>query len=272
MHEKERHRIILDCVQRQPVATVSQLVDLLGASEATIRRDIAQLHKEKKLRRIRGGAEAINPSSSVGLAGRPFSVNETLNVKKKRMIAKAATELCADGDSIIINGGTTTFQMTAYLRNRSLQVLTNSWPIAEYLFANTRNSITLPGGRLYREQNIILSPFREDVSRHFHASYMFLGATGIGPMGVMEADPQIVQAEEKLIHQAERIVVLADSSKFSKRSSLIVCPLNRIDTIITDDGINKASRKMLEDAGIKLLIPDSAELEDLEQKVEGGTL
>ncbi len=111
MHETERHRIILSAVQDRPVVTVADLCDLTGASEATIRRDIATLHMQKKLRRVRGGAEAITPPQFVGLAGRPFSVNETINIAQKQAIARAAVELCEDGEPIIINGGTTTFQM-----------------------------------------------------------------------------------------------------------------------------------------------------------------
>lgn len=76
MHETERHRIILSAVQDKPVVTVGELRGLTGASEATIRRDIASLHMKKKLRRVRGGAEAITPPQFVGLAGRPFAVNE----------------------------------------------------------------------------------------------------------------------------------------------------------------------------------------------------
>ena len=93
MHETERHRIILSAVQDRPVATVIDLVSLTGASEATVRRDIATLHVQKKLRRVRGGAEAIAPPQFVGLAGRPFSVNEGMNIAAKRAIARAAGDL-----------------------------------------------------------------------------------------------------------------------------------------------------------------------------------
>ena len=94
MHEKERHRIILSAVQDRPVVTVQELVALTDSSEATIRRDIAQLHVQKKLRRVRGGAESIHPPQFVGLAGRPFSVNETINIAQKRAIAQKAGNAC----------------------------------------------------------------------------------------------------------------------------------------------------------------------------------
>ncbi|PPB80880.1 DeoR family transcriptional regulator [Albidovulum inexpectatum] len=252
MHETERHRIILSAVQERPVATVVELCALTGASEATIRRDIATLHMQKKLRRVRGGAEALTPPQFVGLAGRPFSVNQTLRTRQKQAIARAAVEMCEDGEAIIINGGTTTFQMVHPLASRRLQIFTNSFPIAEHLLKHSKNTIMVPGGAIYREQNIILSPFDNDVTRNFYARRMFMGAQGIGPVGLMEADPLLIQAEQKLIGQADELVVLVDSSKFSQRSSLVLCPLERIGTIVTDEGIPDKAAAMIEAAGISL--------------------
>ena len=113
--------------------TVVDLCALTGASEATVRRDINTLDDQKRLRRVRGGAEAMTTAPFVGLAGRPFSVNETMNSAAKQAIAAAAVELCEDGEPVIINGGTTTFQMVHPLASRRMQVFTNSFPIAEHL-------------------------------------------------------------------------------------------------------------------------------------------
>ena len=254
MHEKERHRVILSAIQDRPVVTVIDLCSLTGASEATIRRDIATLHMQKKLRRVRGGAEAMTPQTFTGLAGRPFALNETINIAAKQAIARAAVALCEDGEPIIINGGTTTFQMVHPLASKRLQVFTNSFPIAEHLLKHSRNTIMLSGGAIYREQNIILSPFDNDVTRNFYARRMFMGAQGLGPLGLMEADPLLIQAEQKLIGQADELIVLVDSSKFANRSSLLLCPLNRIDTVITDDRITDRDAAMLEAADVTLIV------------------
>lgn len=254
MHERERHRIILSAVQEKPVVTVQEMVDLTESSEATIRRDIAALHLQKKLRRVRGGAEALAPPQVMGIAGRPFSVNETHQAPQKRAIAREAVGLCRDGEPIIINGGTTTFQMVHFLAQKRLQIFTNSFPIAEHLLKHSKNTVLLSGGTIYREQNIILSPFDNDVTRNFYAKRMFMGAQGLGPLGLMEADPLLIQAEQKLIDQAEELVVLVDSSKFRQRSSLILCRLSRITTVITDDGIEERDIAMLESAGVNLIV------------------
>jgi len=254
MHERERHHIILSAIQERPVVTVIELCELTGASEATVRRDISTLHMQKKLRRVRGGAEAITPPQFVGLAGRPFAVNQTININQKQAIAQAAVDLCEDGEPIIINGGTTTFQMVHPLASRRMQVFTNSFPIAEHLLHNSKNTVMLSGGTIYREQNIILSPFDNDVTRNFYARRMFMGAKGVGPIGVMEGDPLIIQAEQKLIDQADELVLLVDSQKFKERSSLVLCPLSRVSTVITDEGISDSAREMIENAGVTLVV------------------
>ena len=257
MHESERHRVIQSAVQDRAVVTVIDLCNLTGASEATIRRDISTLHMQQKVRRVRGGVEALNPPQFVGLAGRTFAVNETLRIKEKQAIAQAAVELCEDGEPIIINGGTTTFQMVHPLANRRCQVFTNSFPIADHLLKHSKNTVMVSGGAIYREQNIILSPFENDVTRNFYARRMFMGAQGIGPLGLMEADPLLIRAEEKLMGQADELIVLVDSTKFEQRSSLVLCSLDRVSTLITDEGISDKAAAMLDAADVKLIVAQS---------------
>ena len=193
MHETERHRVILAAVQSRPVATVVDLVEMTGTSEATIRRDIAALDEQGRLRRVRGGAEALNPPEQGALMGRPFAVNETINMAAKRAIAQAAASLCRDGEPIIINGGTTTYQMVHFLMDRRMSVFTNSFAIAEHLLHHSRNSVVIPGGTVYREQSVILSPFGGVVASHFYAKRMFIGCQALGRLGLMEADPMVIQ-------------------------------------------------------------------------------
>jgi DeoR family transcriptional regulator, ulaG and ulaABCDEF operon transcriptional repressor len=249
MHERERHRIILSAIQEKPVITVQDIAELTEASEATIRRDIASLHVQGKLRRVRGGAEAVHPPQLGNLAARPFRVSESVNIDKKRAIARAAVDRCEEGDSIIINGGTTTFQMVHFMSARRLQVMTNSFAIAEHLVKHSKCTVSVPGGAIYRDQSLILSPFDNDAIRNFYARRIFIGAQGINALGVMESDALVIQSEQKLV----RLIVMVDSSKFAKRSSLILCALDKVSTIITDDGISDEAAAMVTDAGVKLV-------------------
>lgn len=241
------------------MATMRELVELTGSSEATIRRDITRLDDDGKLRKRRGGAEAVGPRALPGLAGQTFAINQGVNIPRKRAIARAAVDLCQNGEAIIINGGTTTFQMVHFMSAMRLEVLTNSLPIAQHLLSQSQNIVTVPGGTLYREQNIILSPFQNDGSKHFRGSKFFMGAQGVSAAGIMEADKLVVQAEEKLINQADELILLVDSSKFERRTSLVLCPLVRASTVITDEGLKPAHRRMIEDAGLRLIVTRAEE-------------
>jgi DeoR family ulaG and ulaABCDEF operon transcriptional repressor len=256
MLERERDHLLLRLLRERRFVSVRDLTRLLGASEATVRRDLRRLAGAGRLRRVRGGAEAVGSEAAVAplsLAGQPpFRLDRSRNLPQKRAIARLAVELCEPGDSIIIDGGTTTYAMVEFLRDLELQVLTNSFPVAEYLIHHTHNRVLLPGGEVYREQRVVVSPFEDASIRSFGARWMFMGAQGISPLGLMQTDLLLVQAQKALFERAERLVVLADSSKFSQRGSLVLCPLERIDLLITDEGIDPEAVEMLRAAGVEV--------------------
>ncbi|HVY98354.1 MAG TPA: DeoR/GlpR family DNA-binding transcription regulator [Dongiaceae bacterium] len=252
MLQRQRHHMICEIVATQGVATVPDLMARLGASRATVARDIQMLSLAGRLRKVRGGAEAMHGAPA--LAEPNFDTNQLRNRALKRAIAREAAELCQPGESIIMDGGTTTFAMTEFIAGRDLQVLTNSFRIAEYLMKRGQTRVILPGGEIFREQGLILSPFDDDAIARFVATKIFIGAMAITQHGLMQTDPLLIRAEQKLIRQADTMVVLVDSSKFRSRGSLILCPLARINTIITDDGIDHGTHRMLTDAGINVII------------------
>ena len=254
MHERERWQLILDAVQDRAVVTVRELVERTGASPATLRRDLAKLEEMGQIRRVHGGVEALNFDDRPHLATRAFDVSQTLNVNSKRAIGRAAAELCLDSESIIINAGTTTFQMVDFLRDRKMQILTNSFPIAEALVSRSENRIIMPGGEIYREQGIVLSPFDGDATQHYTASKMFMSCFSFGPLGVIEGDALIARAEAKLLGRADKLIVLADSSKFETRGSMAVCPLSRVHTLITDDKAPEPVLDTVRRAGVKVVV------------------
>jgi len=254
MLEKERHNLILKLAEERSIVSVVDLLDLLGASEATIRRDINALAERGEVKRIRGGAEAVRPRHQPHLVGMPFAMNQDVSVPQKRAIARAAAALIAPGESIIINGGTTTYALVEFLENSDLDILTNSFPIAAKLLATSRNRITLPGGTIFREQNIVLSPFENDTVASFWGNKLFVGCYGLNRFGMMEADPLIVQAQTKLLKRCEHVIVMADSSKLRRKSAMIVAGLDRIQTIVTDDGARPEELEDFRTAGIKVIV------------------
>src|SRR5436305_9394699 len=215
VHERERWQIINTMLKQQPLVRIADVCRATGASEASVRRDFARLAELGSVTRVRGGLEAMpgsqtGPSDAPALATRSFEVSKTLNVAAKRAIARAAVALCSDGDAIIINGGTTTYQMGEFLRERRLKVLTNSYPLAETLIRDSKCRVALPGGEVYREQKLIVSPFEEDAIQHYSASRMFMSAISIGPLGLIEGDPFIALAQTQRLERADKLEVLGD--------------------------------------------------------------
>lgn len=261
MLEKQRHKLLLDILDEQQFASVGNLSEQLNASEATIRRDITKLSKQGQLRKIRGGAEAMKsadtpPVRRPHLSGSAFLASKEQRPGVKRLIAQEAVKMCHDGEFIIINGGSSTYMMKEFLANRHLNVLTNSFVLAQELAEESDNQITLPGGELYRKQGIILSAFENDTIQYYHANKMFMGTPGIGEFGIMESDPLLIQTEQKLKKQASQLIVLADSSKLGKRSNFILCPLSEVDVLITDSDANPDLIHHFKSQGIQVITVD----------------
>jgi DeoR family ulaG and ulaABCDEF operon transcriptional repressor len=258
MHERERWQVILTLVRARGLVRVRELVATTKASAATLRRDLVKLEHMGQVRRVHGGIEAISATDQPNLATRSFGISQTLNAARKRQVARAAAAMCADGESIIINAGSTTWFMAEFLRARRMQILTNSFPIAQELILNSNNRIVLPGGEVYREQGIILSPFDEDAIQHFTATRMFMSCHSITAMGIIEGDPLIARAEAKLLSRADKLVVIADSSKFEPRGSMAVCPLSRVQTLVTDTDAPQAIVDHIRDQGVEVILVSDA--------------
>ncbi len=256
MHERERWQIILTQVRKRGVMSVRDLMPETSASSATLRRDLTKLEELGQVRRVHGGVEAIEVAQQPHLATRSFGVSQTFNAARKRDVAKAAAAMCVTGESIIINAGSTTWAMVEFLRELRMQILTNSFPIAQELIATSQNRIILPGGEVYREQGIVLSPFDEDAIQHFTASKMFMSCYSITPMGIIEGDPLIARAEAKLLSRADKLVVIADSSKFESRGSMVVCQLSRVHTLVTDDAAPPQMIDHLRSLGVNVVIAE----------------
>ncbi|CAN7326058.1 DeoR/GlpR family DNA-binding transcription regulator [Pseudoduganella sp. LjRoot289] len=254
MVNHKRRKRLLKLLAEHNTATVPQLVEWLNASPATVRRDISWLAGRNLLTRTRGGATNLQQKKrGFPLTSETFQNNIQCYAERKRAIARYAAGMCTDGETIIINGGTTTFMMAEFLVDQHLKILTNSFLMAERLLVSSENEIILPGGKVYREQNVILSPFDNDITQHHYAAKMFMSVYGLSLLGLMEADPLLIQAEKRLISQAEELIVLADSSKFQKKAGLILCGLNRVSCVITDTHASDSAVQLMEQSGIRVV-------------------
>jgi len=258
MHAAEREQAILDLFKDRDFVSFSELDRRLEASQATLRRDLGRLEADGRIVRVRGGARLAQPAARSDdpshLQGVPFHENISLRRAEKEAIGKAAAALCTPGESIIIDGGSTTLQMCPYLAPLGLQVLTNSLHIVSALLPQPNTRISLPAGSVFREQNIVLSPFEDDGAVRYRASKMFLGAASIGRHGLMQTDVILVQAERRLLARADKTFVLVDSSKFDAPAGHAVCDLDEIDVVITDPGLKADDANILRKAGIEVII------------------
>jgi DeoR family transcriptional regulator, ulaG and ulaABCDEF operon transcriptional repressor len=258
MHAAERDKIILTLLEEHGFVSFQELSHRLDASPATLRRDLERLQSMGRLLRVRGGAQptSLDAPGGARLQGVPFHENINLNRAAKEAIGKAAARLCRPGDAVIIDGGSTTLQMCPHLEPLNLQVLTNSLHIVSALLQQPNTNVSIPGGVVFREQNIVLNPFEEVTPRSFHASRMFVGCAAVLRFGLMQSDIILVQAERKLLNLADEIVVLADSSKFRASAGHSLCELSKVHTLVTDRGIDADATAMLKDAGVKLIVVD----------------
>jgi DeoR family ulaG and ulaABCDEF operon transcriptional repressor len=257
MHAAQRDAEIIRLLQSQGFISFKQLCQRLEASSATIRRDLERLDADGLIERVRGGARLMGgarPVASERLVGAPFEQNKSINAHAKAAIGRAAADLCTRGEAVIIDGGTTTFQMCSHLEGLDLQVLTNSLHIVGELLPQPGARVSVPGGAIFREQNIILSPFDDDGINRYHASKLFMGAAAVGPRGLMQADVVLIQAEQKLMNKADQLIVLVDSSKFRASATFLVCGLEEIDIVITDAGARDSDIEMLRAHEIEVIV------------------
>ncbi|WP_181705547.1 DeoR/GlpR family DNA-binding transcription regulator [Chthonobacter rhizosphaerae] len=251
--ETERQDLIRKVLKAQPFVTVRDLVSLTNASPATVRRDIDKLNEAGEVRKVFGGIASVEPAAArERLSARPFDENRMLAVDAKKAIAAEAERLCRDGDSLIVHGGTTCYLFGVLLARRAVKIFTNSMPLAAALAETGTCHLTVAGGELHREPGIL--QMRDEDLLTVYASKFFVGAQGIGPDGVMESHPLLVRSVEMLIPRTDKVVVLADSRKFSIRPRHVVFGLGRIGTLITDDGLSDQDARMLEDEGVTVVV------------------
>jgi DeoR family ulaG and ulaABCDEF operon transcriptional repressor len=257
MHAEERERTILSLIEKRGFVTFRELDKRSIASPATVRRDLERLAVAGRIVRVHGGAK-MPDAVATGLTGVPFHENIKKNPAAKAAIGRAAAALCSAGESIIIDGGSTTLQMCRHLEGLELQVVTNSLHIVSALLPQQKTRVYLPAGALFREQNILLSPFEDDGTGHYQASKMFIGAAGVGPAGLMQTDVILLQAERRLMARASSVVLMVDSSKFRVSGGQAVCDLKSLGTVITDEGISEKDARMVKKAGVKLVVVSGA--------------
>jgi DeoR/GlpR family transcriptional regulator of sugar metabolism len=219
-------------------------------SESTIRRDLDYWDQHGVLKRTHGGAMYLGDSAALpALEERSAS-----QLEEKRAIARAATAYIRDGDTILLDGGTTTLEVARQLVGRSLQIVTNSLPIAN-LFASSRETdLVLLGGYVYPKTGVALGPFTVRMMEDIHVHQTILSVGGITARGLFNSNLLLVETERRMMRCADEVVVVADHTKMDRQALAFLCELSAIDTLIMDRGLTAEQRARIEQAAVRLIV------------------
>ncbi|WP_128375805.1 DeoR/GlpR family DNA-binding transcription regulator [Streptomyces cavernae] len=247
MLAERRHQLILRALRSGGPAAVTDLSDQLGVSPATIRRDLVRLEEEGLLTRVHGGAVAEE-------GDQPFAEVAQVRVAAKDVIAARAASLVEDGQSVLLDIGTTAYRLARQLRGRRLTVITSNLVVYEELVDDEGIELVLLGGMVRREYRSLVGFLTEDNLRQLHADWVFLGTSGVRPGGqVMDTTVVEVPVKRAMIAAGERVALLADAAKFPGTGMAKVCGPEDLDVVVTDVPPAGGMRAVWEDAGVRVM-------------------
>ncbi|TPE42435.1 DeoR/GlpR transcriptional regulator [Pontibacter mangrovi] len=252
MNITERHQLILQRLQEEGRVSIQELSDMLEVSGVTIRKDLKLLEDKNLLFRTRGGASIHNPYT----IERPINEKELIHADEKQKIAKAALTLIRDNDSIIIGSGTTVFQLARCLHPAShLTVITPAVKVTLELSTRPNVEVLQLGGLIRPNSSSVAGSQAERTLEGISCGILFLGVDGIDlDFGLSITNLAEASLNEKMIESAQKLAVLADSTKFGRRGLGKVCSLDQVHYIVTDSGVQPSVVDALEERGIKVII------------------
>ena len=262
-HNHDRRGRLLDLIRVRGFAALDELVRELGVSESTVRRDLDALEQQGAAKRTHGGV--LYAGGMPRLA--EFDERQPAHWAAKRAIAATAAEIIADGETVLLDGGTTTYEVARLLVGRPLQVVTNSLPVANLFASESRSDLVLLGGYVSPRTGVCLGPYANELLGRLHVTTTVLSAAGIAEEGLFNAHLLLAETEQAMLQAAGRVIVVADSSKFGRKSLTLVAALSEIDVVVSDDGLGDDWRTKISAASTGLLIArvpeDSTDERDL---------
>jgi DeoR family fructose operon transcriptional repressor len=253
MLAETRRQKLLDLIARQGFATLEELVKALGVSESTVRRDLESLDLSGSVKRTHGGAVYSGEVRAMpALEDRASSATA-----EKQAIGRAAAALVDDGDSILLDGGTTTLEVARALLGRPIQVVTNSLPIAQLLTSSQSVDLILIGGYVYPKTGVALGPLAIATMQDIHVRMAFLGAGGVVEQGVYNSNLLLVETERRMMACGQEVVIVADHTKFGRPALARLCGLGDVGRVVSDPDLSEPYRDLLSRAGVRLDLAES---------------
>ena len=247
---QERRQRVLDLVSQKGFVTLSELSHEIEVSESTLRRDLDHWDRNGMLKRIHGGA--MYTGDGTGLPA--LEERTSSQIAEKRLIGHAAAARIRDGDAILLDGGTTTLEVARLLVGRSLQIVTNSLPIAS-LFANSRETdLVMIGGYVYPKTGVALGPLSVRMMDDIHVHQTILSVGGITEKGLFNSNLLLVETERRMMRCADEVVVVADHTKIGRQALAFLCELSAIDTLVVDSAATPAQLRLFDQAAVRYVL------------------
>ena len=252
---EERRRLIVEYVESNGRATVEELAARFGTSTVTIRNDLESLARAGAIARSHGGAL---PSTQTVTGDVPLNIKETRSHPQKLRIGQAAAKLIKDGETIILDSGSTTVEIARQIRQlkfESLTVVTNALNIALELSGLPNIRVMMLGGLLRPTSYSLVGPDAEQALSRISADKLFLGVDGLDPLvGVTTPDPLEASLNTLMIRVSRETIAVFDASKLGQRSLSVITPISTLHTVITDHGAPEDRVEALRDAGVQVML------------------
>lgn len=246
----ERRTQLLELVRRQGFAPLPDLAKALDVSESTIRRDLAHLEQEGSAQRTHGGVFYTGPSPNLP----HFELRQSTQWDKKQAIARAAVTLIENNDAVLVDGGSTAYEVARLLVGRPLQIVTNSLPVATLFSATPGADLIVVGGYVHARSSTMQGPHAEQMFRSLNVRRAIISAAGVNERGLFNTNLQTAAAQRAMLDAAEEVIAVIDSTKFGHQNLAHVCGLDRIDRMVVDDELSEAWRERLSAEGIQITL------------------
>lgn len=251
MKAAERQLRIRQMLDSKDFLDLETLCRELDASESSVRRDLDDLEEEGVLKRVYGGAVPAQPSAGAAF---DFSVESGRFSDEKNRIARLTAGLIQDGETVILDGGSTVAAVAGELASKSLHIVTNSLPIAEALEARRNIELTLTGGYLDPRIRVMLGPLCEQMLSLIRADVLIMGIGSVSEDGFSNNNTLVVGSEQKMIEIANRVIIVADRTKFGRSAMIPVAQLSAADTVVSDSELAPEYVELLRSKGIEVLL------------------
>ena len=249
----ERRNRLTELIRQRGFASLNGLAQELSVSESTVRRDLDFLEESGVAQRTHGGVFYTGPSPKLA----HFDQRQALHWDKKRQIAVAASRLIDDNDTVLLDGGSTTYELAQLLVGRPLQVVTNSLPVANLFTSSDSADLVLIGGYVHAKTGVSLGPYANQMLAGLNVRRAVLSVAGINERGYFNSNLLLVETERAMMSAADEVIVVADSTKFGRTSLTHLSDLDSIDILVTDHEIDPGWRERLTAAGVNVIVAEA---------------